>query len=218
MKTTAKKPKKQPKRLWHGKPRGSVERKANPETVRKCIVSGEVLPVEKLIRFGVSPDKEICPDLANKLPGRGIWITADRDAVQTAVTKGLFRKAARAKVSCADDLTDRIDALFVKRIQSLLGFARKAGQVVTGFEKVEAALTKGCAAYVLQASDGSIDGCAKIKRLCGDVPVYTVLTADEMAQAVGAGICVHAALTAGGAAENLVAEIKRLAAFRQKEL
>lgn len=79
-------------------------------------------------------------------------------------------------------------------------------------------MTKGRAAYVLQASDGSIDGCAKIKRLCGDVPVYTVLTADEMAQAVGAGICVHAALTAGGAAENLVAEIKRLAAFRQKEL
>ena len=80
MKTTAKKPKKQPKRLWHGKPRGSVERKANPETVRKCIVSGEVLPVEKLIRFGVSPDREICPDLEearrrrymdNRRQGRG---------------------------------------------------------------------------------------------------------------------------------------------------
>ncbi len=199
-------------------PRGSVERKANPETVRKCIVSGEVLPVEKLIRFGISPDGEVCPDLANKLPGRGIWIAADRDAVQTAVTKGLFRKAARAKVSCADDLVDRIDALFVKRIQSLLGFARKAGQVITGFDKVAAALEKGRAAYVLQASDGSPDGCGKIKRLCGDIPVFAVLTADETAQALGAGICVHAALTVGGAAENLVAEIKRLAAFRQKEL
>jgi len=130
----------------------------------------------------------------------------------------LFRKAARAKVSCADDLVDRIDALFVKRIQSLLGFARKAGQVITGFEKVEAALAKGRAAYVLQASDGSPDGCGKIKRLCGGVPVFAVLTADEMAQALGAGICVHVALAAGGASENLVAEIKRLAAFRQKEL
>lgn len=186
-------------------------------TVRKCIVTGNVLPIDKLIRFGIAPDGTVCPDLPQKLPGRGIWITADKDAVQAAVTKGLFKKAGRCKVACPDNLVEMIDSLFSKRVQNLLGFARKAGQVVTGFEKVEALLMKQRAAYVLEAADGAADGRGKITRLCVDIPVFDLLTSAEMAESLGTGICVHAALITGGASDLLAAEMKRWAAFRHTE-
>lgn len=185
--------------------------------MRKCIVTGQTFPKECLIRFGISPDRTVVPDLACKLPGRGIWVSADKEAVVTAVRKGLFTKAARGRVSCPEDLDAVIASLFVKRLQSLLGFARKAGLVVSGFEKVVAALQKGQAAYLVEASDGAADGREKIDRLRHDVPVFDVLTGDEIAQALGAEICVHAALKAGGAAETFAAEARRFAAYCQKK-
>lgn len=217
-KTATRKPEKKKKRFWHGAPCGSVERKRAPEAVRKDIVSGEVLPVDALIRFCVSPTGELCPDLGHKLPGRGLWVRADRGKVAEAAEKNLFRKAARKKVVCPDGLTDLVDGLFVSRIRSLIGFAKKAGQIVTGFEKVGELLKKGRAVAVLEASDAAADGREKITRLCGSVPVFDLLTAEQTAEALGAGICVHAALTEGGAADLLMTELRRFAAFRQKDL
>ena len=95
----------------------------------------ETLPMNRLIRFCVSPERMVVPDLANKLPGRGMWVTADRDLVETACGKGLFAKAAHAKVTYPEDMDGLIKSLFVKRLQSLLGLAKKAGLVVSGFEK-----------------------------------------------------------------------------------
>lgn len=217
-KTATRKPDKGKKRFWHGAPCGSVERKRAPETVRKDILSGTVLPVESLIRFCVSPTGELCPDLAHKLPGRGVWVQADRGKIAEAVEKNLFRKAARKKVVYPEDLIGIVDSLFVARIRSLIGFAKKAGVLVTGFEKVAELLRKGRAVAVLEASDAAADGREKILRLCGSVPVFDLLTAEQTAGASGAEICVHAALTEGGAADLLIAELRRFAAFRQKDL
>ena len=216
-KTATRKPEKR-KRFWHGAPCGSVERKRAPETVRKDITSGEVFPVERLIRFCVSPAGDLCPDLAHKLPGRGVWVAADCDKVAEAAEKNLFRKALHAKVVCPDNLAGLVDDLFVARIRSLIGFAKKAGQIVTGFEKVGELLKKGKAVAVLEASDAAADGREKITRLCGSVPVFDLLTAEQTAEALGAGICVHAALTEGGAADLLIVELRRFAAFRRKDL
>ena len=123
---TVKKPDVKKKR-WRGTPSpDGLSRKKN-ETVRRCLVTRETLPMDRLIRFCVSPDRMVVPDLAHKLPGRGMWVTADRDLVETACGKGLFAKAAHAKVTCPEDMDGLIKSLFVKRLQSLLGLARKAG-------------------------------------------------------------------------------------------
>lgn len=209
---TAKKPKAK-KKCWRGIPSpDGLSRKKN-ETVRRCLVTRETLPMDRLIRFCVSPDRMLVPDLAHKLPGRGMWVTADRDLVETACAKGLFTKAARVKVICPADMDGLIKSLFVKRLQSLLGLAKKAGLVVAGFEKAAEALKKKQAVCLLEAVDGAADGREKLDRLRAGVPLVRVLSADQTAEALGAGICVHTVLKQGGAADLFVAEARRFAAY-----
>ena len=142
---TVKKPKAN-KKHWRGAPSPDGLSHKKKETVRRCLVTRETLPMNRLIRFCVSPERMVVPDLANKLPGRGMWVTADRDLVETACGKGLFAKAAHAKVTYPEDMDGLIKSLFVKRLQSLLGLAKKAGLVVSGFEKTAELLKKktGC--------------------------------------------------------------------------
>ena len=186
------------------------------ETVRRCIVSGKTFPKRELIRFCVSPDRELVPDLANKLPGRGIWVRADADAVQTAMTKGLFAKAAGSKVTYPDDLVERVRALFRRRCADLLGVAKKAGLVVSGFDKVSEALRKGKLAWLLEAEDGSSDGREKLLRLSKGLPVLRFLTSDETAHALGREHSIHTGLKPGGATDKFIAEAKRCMAFERK--
>lgn len=209
---TAKKPDTKKKR-WRGIPSpDGLSRKKN-ETVRRCLVTRETLPMERLIRFCVSPDRVVVPDLAHKLPGRGMWVTADRELVATACAKGLFAKAAHAKAACPEDMDGLIRDLFVKRLQSLLGLAKKAGLVTAGFEKAAETLKKKKAVCLLEAVDGAADGREKLERLRGGAPLIRVLTAEQTAEALGAGICVHAVLKQGGASDLFVAEARRFEAY-----
>lgn len=187
------------------------------ETVRKCIVTGQTFPKERLIRFCVSPDRVLVPDLAHKLPGRGIWVLADKEAVQKAVTKNLFVKPAGGKVTYMDDMVDRIELLLAKRCQDLLGVARKAGLVVSGFEKVVAALQKGRIAYLLEATDGGADGQEKIVRLAKNIPVLKAMTGEEMGRALGRDNCIHCALKPGKMTDLLVSEINRFLSYRHND-
>lgn len=209
---TVKKPKTK-KKCWRGTPSPDGLSHKTKETVRRCLVTRETLPKNRLIRFCVSPERIVIPDLAGKLPGRGLWVTADKDLVAAACAKGLFAKAAHAKVTCPEDMDGLIKSLFVKRLQSLLGLARKAGLAVAGFEKAAEALKKKQAVCLLEAVDGAADGREKLDRLRGGVPLIRVLTADQTAEALGAGICVHTVLKQGGAADLFVAEARRFAAY-----
>lgn len=209
---TVKKPNVRKKR-WRGKPSPDGLSHKNSDTVRRCLVTRETLPMDRLIRFCVSPERTVVPDLAHKLPGRGMWITADKDMVATACRKGLFTKAARTKVTCPADMEEMVGSLFVKRLQSLLGLAKKAGLVIAGFEKATEALRKKKAVCLLEAIDGADDGREKIERLCTDIPVIKVLSADQTAEALGVGICVHVVLKQGGATDLFVAEARRFAAY-----
>lgn len=205
--------------LENGEAFASSEASSNTdkaETVRRCIVSGKTFPKRELIRFCVSPDRELVPDLANKLPGRGIWVRADADAVQTAMTKGLFAKVAGSKVTYPDDLVERVRALFRRRCADLLGVAKKAGLVVSGFEKVADALRKGKLAWLLEAEDGADDGREKILRLAKDVSVLYFLSSGETAHALGREHSVHTGLKPGGATDAFIAEAKRCMAFEKK--
>jgi len=181
---------------------------------RRCLVTGESRPKAELLRFVVGPDRRIVPDVAERLPGRGLWTLARRDIVAAAVKKRLFQRAARAQVTVEDDLPERVEALLARRAIDLIGLARRAGLAVAGFAKAEAALRGKNAAVLLAASDGSADGRQKLEALAPGLPRVEVLSAAELGAGFGRESAVHAALKGGPLAEALLAEGRRLAGFR----
>ena len=155
------------------------------------------------------------PDLEQRLPGRGLWVQADRAALDRAVAKGLFSRAARATVRADADLANRVEELLLRRVIALMGLARRAGAAVTGFEKVRDWLKTGSAAVLLAASDGAEDGRGKLRGLAEERPIIALLSATELGEAFGRDRAVHAAIAPGGFAEKIVAETGRLAGFRR---
>lgn len=191
-----------------GQPKDRTE---GPE--RKCIATGEVQPKHGLIRFVIGPEGLIAPDLAEKLPGRGIWVAADRAALDKAVGKGLFARAARAPVQVPEGLTDRIEALLAQRVVALISLARKSGRAVAGYEKVKDMLAREEARVLIQASDGSERGKSKLSTPQGGSFIGW-LTAEELGQAFGRQTTIHAALGAGGLLHRVVEEAARLKGLR----
>ena len=131
---------------------------------RRCIYTREVAPRDGLIRFAVSPDGEVVPDLEEKLPGRGLWLTARADIVRVAVAENCFSRAARRNVSVPSDLANRLELLLDRRCLDLIALARRSGAAVAGFAKVRQALDAGDVAVLIEASDGAADGREKIGR------------------------------------------------------
>ncbi|MCG8547023.1 MAG: RNA-binding protein [Alphaproteobacteria bacterium] len=183
---------------------------------RRCIATGASKSSDEMVRFAVSPDGEIVPDIKGILPGRGIWVTADRAAIETACNKGLFSRAARGRVSTDPALPDRVEALLAQRCLDLLGLARRGGGAVAGFDKVRAFLSAGEAGLLLAAADGAEDGRAKLARLGRDVPIVEVFSRAELGRAFGREQAVHVAVAPGKIARGIRAEARRLSGFRQR--
>ena len=181
---------------------------------RRCIVTGEVLPVESLVRFVVSPDGGVVPDLELRLPGWGIWLSARWDMVNTAATKNLFSKAARRKIAVPPDLADMIERMLARRCLDILGLARRAGQAIAGYDKVRAELKAGRGAVLVAASDGAADGREKIRALAPGLPLVAVLRGDELGAIFGRDHAVHVLLSRGKLANRLLVDATRLAGFR----
>jgi hypothetical protein len=211
-------------------------REDEPETgpLRRCIVTRERLPKERLIRFVIGPDRQVVPDLSARLPGRGIWLSARRDVIESscADVKGrqqdrqtggsadrqltrAFARAARGPVSVPSDLCGLLEAALVRRISECLGLARRAGQAIAGFEKAREVLRLGQTRLVLQASDGSE---AERKRFLSgfgaDLMVIDPLPGAVMGRIFGRENVVHVAVAPGKLAESLVVETGRLAGLR----
>ena len=167
-----------------------------------------------MIRFVVGPDSRIHPDVAERLPGRGLWTLARRDIVARAVKKRLFGRAARTAVGVDEDLDQRVEGLLARRAIDLVGLARRAGIAVCGFAKVEAVLDAGKAAVLVAACDGSADGRRKLRARAPRLPLVEVLTSAELGAAFGRESAVHAVLKGGPLAEAFLAVGTRLAAFR----
>jgi predicted RNA-binding protein YlxR (DUF448 family) len=188
---------------------------ADSGPLRRCIVTGESLDPGRMIRFVVGPEDRLVPDVASKLPGRGIWISARRELIQRAVEKKAFSRAARQSVTVDPELPARVERLLERQCLDLLGLARRAGTVAAGFDKVEAMLRKGPVGALIAASDGAEDGQGKLRRLAPEAPLVTVLPAALLAEALGReGVVVHAAIAPGGLAEKFVAASARLAGLR----
>jgi hypothetical protein len=181
---------------------------------RRCIAGRERRPRDVLVRFVVDPAGAVVPDVDARLPGRGVWLSAARGAISLAVAKGLFAKAAGRRVHVAPDLADQVETMLVRRCLDLLGLARRAGQLVAGFDQVADALRRGEVAVLLAARDGAADGRRKLRALARDVPVIEAFDRRELGGAVGRDETVHLALAPGGLARRLLAERARLAGFR----
>ncbi|MBM2290714.1 RNA-binding protein [Sulfitobacter pseudonitzschiae] len=187
------------------------DREDGPE--RKCIATGEVQPKYGLVRFVVGPDMQIVPDIAGKLPGRGIYVAADRDAIQKAVTKKLFSRGAKMQVTVQEDLVDEVERQLARRVVDLIALSRKSGRAVAGYEKVKTWLQTEEAEVLIQAVDGSARGKTKLS-----TPHYGSyigwLSADELGLAFGRQTVIHGALASGGLTQRVVEEARRLKGLR----
>lgn len=189
---------------------------ATPEAGRRrrCIVTGDARPVDRLIRFVIAPDATATPDLEERLPGRGFWVTAERTVIQKAVDKNLFAKSARQSATAPADLADRLEALLLKRCRDRLGLARKAGLTTTGYEKTRAALKAAPVGLLIEARDASPDQAAKIRSLARDLECFRALDRVELAAALGLDNVVHGLVRPSRITEDLGREARRLSGFR----
>ncbi|SIQ52320.1 hypothetical protein SAMN05421641_10921 [Paracoccus thiocyanatus] len=193
---------------------GRIKDRETPE--RRCIVTGEVQPKAGLIRFVAGPDGAVVPDLAEKLPGRGFWVVADRAALDKAATKGLFSRGAKARVSAPPELLAMIETGLARRVTDSLSLARKAGLAVAGFEKVKDWLAAGRARVLLQASDGSERGKGKLWTPPGG-RWFGCLTASELGLSFGRDHVIHSALAPGGLTDKLIRDASRLTGLRKHD-
>ena len=194
-------------------------------TERMCAVTRQVAPIDGLIRFVLSPTGETVPDLKRKLPGRGLWVSLSHAAVTEAAKRNVFARSFKRDVRVSKTLADDVDRMMVRGASEALAMAAKAGQVVSGFSKVEGAIEGRQAVALIHATDGAPDGIRKLNaRLAAvmrengaksaDFPVIGVLTTDELDLALGRANVVHAALLAGPASKTFLARCQTLSRFR----
>ena len=184
---------------------------ANDEPERSCIITRQTLPKEQLIRFVVGPGDILVQDLASKLPGRGIYVTCSKLLVAEAIAKRAFSKAAKTQVTIPDGLLAQIEQQMARRMANALSLARKAGQVITGFEKVEAELKKGSVEALIHADDAGEDGIKKLAFYAG--PTFQNLPRALLSEVLGRENAVHAVVIHGPAAAFFIEEARRFTLF-----
>jgi len=200
-------------------------------TMRMCAVTRQVQPIDELIRFVVSPSGEVIPDLKRKLPGRGLWVSASHQTVAEAVRRHQFSKGFKRDVRVAPTLPADTEALLVRGAIEALAMAAKAGQVISGFSKVEAALAQRQAQNsvkaLIHASDGAADGIRKldavVRQNAGnsdesrEFPVVTALTSEQLDLALGRSNVIHAALLVGPASKTFLSRSHILVRYRMAD-
>ncbi len=194
----------------------------NEPTERTCAVSREVLPVTELLRFVMAPDKTVVVDVKGTLPGRGVWVTAKKSVLQEAIKKRAFSRGFKEQVNAEEGLADHTDVLLEQAALGALSMSRKAGNLVTGFSKVEAALKKESVIALVHATDASEDGVRKLAAVAASrfgkvdrLSVIRLFTSDQMSTHLGRENVIHAVLLAGEAGRNFLKNAQRLAQYRE---
>jgi len=187
------------------------------------VASGQISDPETMIRFVLSPDGMVTPDITGKLPGRGVWVSADRASLEKAIkTKG-FARGFKTAVQMPDDLMDLVEASLVRQVLGLIGMARKSGQLILGFDQVYGAARGTALAWRIEARDGSEDGRGKIRTLSKaiaremELPLPKVIgcfTSAELSQVLGKERVIHAAIPTSKLARGLKDITARLSGFR----
>lgn len=196
------------------------DRKAT-DTVRRCAVTGALRPKDRLIRFVLNPDGVVVPDLKEKLPGRGVWLTAAHDTVAEGLKRNAFSRAFKQEAEAPQALATQIETLLADAAISALSLANKAGDVVFGNTKVEVAIAKGRVVGLIHAREAAEEGRrkldAKARGKIGGIalPAIRAFTVDELDLASGRTNVIHAALIQGGAALKVLAAASRLERYRK---
>lgn len=183
--------------------------KKEPE--RTCIVTRETKSKGEMIRFVVGPNGVLVADVAEKLPGRGMYVSASKLLLAEAMAKRLFSRAAKEQVTIPDGFADQVEGLLLRRVAEALSFARKAGQVITGFEKVDAAAKKGEVEALIHADDAGGDGLKKLSYYHG--PTFKNLPRSLLSEVLGRENAVHVAVTHGPMAAFFIEEARRFTLF-----
>lgn len=187
---------------------------------RTCIVTRQTLETSQLVRFVLDPENNVVGDLKGKLPGRGVWVTANKDLVGQAVDKKLFARGFKTKCTADVDLAEKLEKQFETRCLNAFSMAKKTGAVITGFDKVSTALNKNNVTLLLQASDGAKDGQEKLERkflhLGPADHVIKVFSCEQMSMAFGGTNVIHAAITQTTMAKNILAHVAKLLEYRSK--
>ncbi len=178
--------------------------------LRRCLVKRESFTREAMLRFVVGPERQLVFDVSATLPGRGLWLSASRDVIETALKRGVFARAAKQQLVVAPDLASQVETALIQRIFDLAGLARRSGAAIAGFEKAREWLTSGKAGLVLQAVDGSVEERA---RFVGgrDVPVVAVFSAARLGKIFGREQAVHVVIAPGRLAKMIEIEAGRFA-------
>jgi predicted RNA-binding protein YlxR (DUF448 family) len=197
------------------------EGKRRDESVRACALTRARRPKDELIRFVLGPDGVIVPDLKEKLPGRGIWLTAAQDVVVEAAKRNVFARALKTEAKVPEDLAAAVERRLAEAALAALSLANKAGQAVFGNAKVEEAIARERVLVLIHAANAAEDGCRKLDgkvrgmRGGSQIPAISAFSADELGLASGRTNVIHAALIQGGAAQNVLAAASRLERYRR---
>lgn len=178
---------------------------------RRCIATRQRQHRNGMLRFVLGPENVVVPDLEEKLPGRGLWVSAEKNALEKAVNANLFARAARTQAVVPPELAGTVADLVRKRCLRWIGQARGAGQLRLGDFQVKDALAKGEAILLVEASDGMENGRAKILSAAGDLPVVTCFSRAELGEAVGRAEAVHLVFCAGKLGARFLADARRYA-------
>jgi hypothetical protein len=190
--------------------------------LRLCAVSRSRKPADDLVRFVLGPEGAIVPDLARRLPGRGVWVEARRDCVEAAVRQRAFARSLRRPVVAAEDLASQVERLMARRLAEAVSLAKKAGLLVVGSANVDDLVERGRAVLLIHAADAGKDGAARLSRkfeaLLGREraleAIVTELTGQQLDLAIGRSNVVHAAASGGGASRRILQEAARLRRYR----
>ncbi len=201
---------------------GANDVRADEGPLRTCVVTRRQGPVAELIRFVAGPDATIVPDLACKLPGRGVWISLQKSAVETAVKSRAFPRSLKREVTVDPGLADLVDRLLAERALAALSLTNKAGLTLTGFSKIDSSINEGSVWMLLHGLGAGDDGVEKLDRrfkamsrdLNRPPHIVTTFTIEQMSLALGRSNVVHAALKMGGAAEQFLVQAERLVKYR----
>jgi predicted RNA-binding protein YlxR (DUF448 family) len=204
---------------------GTAERTDNRDEAdghgRTCALTRARRPRDELIRFVLAPDGTVVPDLKERLPGRGLWLTAARDVVADAVKRNVFARSFKAEAKVPEELPATVERLLAEAALSALALANKAGQATFGYARVEEATAGGRVFALIHAREAAEDGCRKLDGKARaasfgrPIPAIRAFSADELSLATGRTNVIHAALIHGGAAESVLAAASRLERYRK---
>jgi len=204
---------------------GGANGERDDSPLRLCAVTRSQRPIDDLVRFVAGPDGVVAPDLARRLPGRGVWVEARRETVGAAVRQKVFARSLQRPVVVPEGLPDLVERLMVKRLAEAVSIANKAGLLVAGFARVDELIAQGQAVLLIHAADAAEDGAARLSRkfraLLGPeritVATVTELTGQQLDLAIGRSNVVHAAASGGGASGRVLEEARRLRRYRSGE-